>query len=121
MQFDYALFQKAACDKKDRENLRFLIDQLISYCIKARKEGLLSLEDVKDEAPDLFVKQSLGLILTGIDPDIFQDILITTINASQSRGKQLLTLMIEATGLLALESGLNPELARIQMEAFLGD
>jgi chemotaxis protein MotA len=49
------------------ENPGDLIDQIVDYSTKARKNGLVSLEDVADHASDPFLRKALNLAVDGTD------------------------------------------------------
>lgn len=52
---------------------------------KARKEGLLALEDEMDILPDPLFKKGLQLMVDAIDPDTIRDILETEIDSMEER------------------------------------
>ena len=46
---------------------KYLIDEIIRFATKARKNGLVSLENECDEVPDLFLRKALTLAVDGTD------------------------------------------------------
>ncbi len=52
-----------------------VIPTLVSFSEKARREGLLALEDNLDEINDDFLRRALQLVIDGTDPDLIKDIL----------------------------------------------
>ena len=44
-----------------------MIEQIVEYSTRARKSGLVSLEDVADDAPDPFLRKALNLAVDGTD------------------------------------------------------
>ena len=44
-----------------------MIDQIVDYSARARKSGIVSLEQVADDAPDLFLQKALTLAVDGTD------------------------------------------------------
>ncbi len=52
-----------------RRELGRTIEQIVIWSTTARKEGLLGLERVADEEPDLFVRKGLQLLVDGNEPD----------------------------------------------------
>ena len=121
MIFEYGLFHLARCGKKDRQRLRSLVELVVSFAEKARREGLLALEEEMESVQDLFMEQGLRLMLNGIDTEVLEDILVTSVYASQLQGKELLSRMMITTGICAIHSGDNPVLVRQKMEAYLGE
>lgn len=52
-----------------------IMGQLVSLAEKARREGLLSLEEESDAIDDPFLKKGLGLVIDGTDPEQVRAIL----------------------------------------------
>ncbi len=44
-----------------------MIDKIVEYSSRARKNGIVSLEDVADDAPDPFLRKALNLAVDGTD------------------------------------------------------
>ncbi|MBN1899279.1 MAG: motility protein A [Spirochaetes bacterium] len=64
---------------------------LVSFSEKARREGLLALEDDLDELEDKFLRKGLQLVVDGTDPALVQNILYTeleNIEARHAAGRQ---------------------------------
>src|SRR5215208_5760860 len=51
------------------------VKQLVGFAERARREGLLALEDEIDELEDTFAKKGLQLVVDGTDPDLVREIL----------------------------------------------
>ncbi len=74
------------------QNPTEVILTLVSFSEKARREGLLALEDDLDELDDEFLKKGLQLVVDGTDPALVQNILYTeleNIDARHSSGRQM--------------------------------
>ncbi|AEH51840.1 motility protein A [Pseudothermotoga thermarum] len=54
-----------------------LIRTLVSFSEKARREGLLSLEEHLNEIEDPFMKKALQLVIDGTDPDLLKNMMET--------------------------------------------
>lgn len=65
-----------------------LIDTLVSLADKARREGLLALEDASRGIEDPFLKKGLNLAIDGTDPEELRDILESEIDAKRKGDKQ---------------------------------
>ncbi|NPV27808.1 MAG: flagellar motor protein [Firmicutes bacterium] len=74
-----------------------LIQQLVGIADKARREGLLSLEQVLPEIEDRFLQQALQLIIDGTDPELTRNMLETEMYAVEQRHKVGIS-MFEAAG-----------------------
>lgn len=62
-----------------------IIPTLVSFSEKARREGLLALEDNLEEIDDEFLKRSLQLVIDGTDPDLIKDVLRIRISKMEDR------------------------------------
>lgn len=52
-----------------------LIDQLVGLAEKARREGLLAMEEEAAQIEDAFLKKGIQLIVDGTDPDLVRSVL----------------------------------------------
>jgi len=62
-----------------------IISQLVSFSEKARREGLLALEDDLEEVDEEFLRKGIQLVVDGTDPEIIKNILYNELNQLQSR------------------------------------
>lgn len=60
--------------KRDYSNL---IQTMVSFSEKARREGLLSLEEYLENIEDPFMKKALQLVVDGTDPDLLKNMMLT--------------------------------------------
>jgi chemotaxis protein MotA len=58
-----------------------LIITLVSFAEKARREGLLALEDDLEDLDDVFLRKGLQLVVDGTDPELVRKILDTEIDS----------------------------------------
>lgn len=61
------------------------IKLLVELSLKARREGLLSLESDQESIEDSFLKQSLQLVVDGVEPDVIVDSIDLEIQNMQMR------------------------------------
>lgn len=98
-----------------------IIGTMVSFAEKARREGLLTLEDEASELEDEFLKKGIQLVVDGTDPDLVRDILEIELAFLEDRhklGKQV----FEAFGAFAPAFGMIGTLiGLIQMLANLDD
>jgi chemotaxis protein MotA len=66
-------------------NLLAMVQTIVSFAEKARREGLLSLESDVAELQDEFLKKSIQLVVDGTDPELVKAILDTEIGVLESR------------------------------------
>ncbi len=102
---DLALAAKAACSKEDQESLVPLIISLKELGAKAKKKGLLSLEDDLGDIQDNFLKIGIQLIIDKTNADVVSDILDSDIYYNESNGRELLKKIIIREGLLRIQAG----------------
>jgi flagellar motor component MotA len=117
---DLALAAKAACSKEDQLSLVPLVLQLKELSEKARKSGILSLENELSKITDPFLKMGLQLILDKTDPAHMNDILDSDIYYNESNGRELLKKIILREGLRRIQNGDTPRNVLICTKIFLG-
>ncbi len=61
------------------------IMQLVSFSEKARRDGLLALEDDMDQLDDIFLKKALQLVVDGTDPEIVRNVMQIDLDAMEAR------------------------------------
>ncbi len=73
--------------KSPTQNIPEMITKIIDLSNVARKEGLLSLEEVASELDDEFLKKGILLIVDGTDPELVRAILETELISTEDRHK----------------------------------
>jgi chemotaxis protein MotA len=63
------------------------IKSLVTFAERARKDGLLALEDDIEAIDDPFMRKGMQLIVDGTDPDLLREILDSEIDAMAARHK----------------------------------
>ena len=64
------------------------VETLVTFAEKARREGVLSLEDDVEEIPDVFLKKAIQLVVDGTDPEIVKRIMFNEITQMEERHAQ---------------------------------
>jgi chemotaxis protein MotA len=64
-----------------------LISQLVEFAVKARRDGILSLESAEDEVNDEFLKKGIRLAVDGTEPEVIKNILETELEYMAARHK----------------------------------
>lgn len=106
-------------DMTGAEGLRPVIDQMVAFADKARREGLLALEDDLEEIELPLLKFGLQLVVDGTDPDIITSAMLNTLPTSKARGTLLRDAVIMA-GVLEIQAGTNPRVLKAVTLSFLG-
>lgn len=79
------LTQKAFKDRGSNPNE--VIESMIELANKARKEGLLALEESSSGIDDDFIKKGVMLVVDGTDPDLVRTLLETELDFLEERHK----------------------------------
>ncbi len=107
--------------KKNGINHQEIINIFSDLARKARREGLLGLEDDIERLEDSFYQKGIRLMVDALDPDLIKDILVTEINATRER-HELGQKVFRTWGVLAPSFGMIGTLiGLIQMLARLDD
>jgi chemotaxis protein MotA len=103
-----------------------IISQLVTFSEKARREGLLALEDDLEEVEDEFLRKGIQLVVDGTDPDIIKNILYNELNQVQSRHQLGINIfddwskLAPAFGMIGTLIGLIIMLAKIEDKSAIG-
>jgi len=74
-------------------NEQTIIQKLVSFSEKARREGLLALEDELEDLEDEFMKKGLRLVVDGTDQTIIRDLMELELTQMQNRHSENITLL----------------------------
>lgn len=74
-----------ACLKERPDSRPQIIRTLVGFSEKARREGLLVLEDDARQLEDPFLGKGVRLVVDGTDPELVKDILETELDAMEER------------------------------------
>ncbi|MFH2123464.1 MAG: hypothetical protein ABIJ50_08305 [Pseudomonadota bacterium] len=102
---DLALAAKSACSQEDQESLVPIVRILKDLGDKAKKRGILSLEEEQSSVEDRFFRIGLQLIIDQSEPEIVRDILDSDIYYNESNGRELLKKIVIREGLLRIQAG----------------
>jgi chemotaxis protein MotA len=64
------------------------IEKIVSWSNIARREGLLGLENIAEQEPDLFARKGLQLLVDGSEPEIIRGIMEVDMEAQEYRDVQ---------------------------------
>jgi len=65
-----------------------VIGKMVKYAERARREGMLALEEESENEPDAFLRKGLRLAVDGTDPQLLEKILETDIGQLEARHKE---------------------------------
>ena len=66
-------------------NTERVVADLVEFAGRARREGILSLEDYLEEVDDEYMRRGLQLVVDGTDPTIIRDIMLKELEKIQER------------------------------------
>lgn len=96
-----------------------IITDLVGFAERARREGLLALEDNLEDLEDQFMRKGIQLVVDGTDPEIIKNILYTEVEKMESRHQEgsgmfgYWSSMAPAYGMLGTVIGLIAMLANV--------
>lgn len=64
------------------------IEKIVGWSNIARKEGLLGLEDIAEEEPDLFVRKGMQLLVDGSEPEVIRGIMEVELESKEQHDLQ---------------------------------
>src|SRR5690625_5151850 len=70
---------------KNNQRLPDLINLFVTLSERARREGILALENELDEVDDEFIRKGILLAVDGIEPEVINDIMNAEITAMEER------------------------------------
>jgi chemotaxis protein MotA len=103
-----------------------IISGLVNFSEKARREGLLALEDDLEEVEDDFMRKGIQLVVDGTDPDIIKSILYNELNQIQERHATGIKIFDDwgkfspAFGMIGTLAGLIAMLANLEDKSTVG-
>ncbi len=107
-------------------NSKEMIITLVSFSEKARREGLLALEDDLDELEDEFLKKGIQLVVDGTDPELVRRIMETELSyiaERHDRGKKVFedwALLAPAFGMIGTLMGLILMMVNLEDKSAIG-
>ena len=107
-------------------NAKEMIITLVSFSEKARREGLLALEDDLDELDDEFLKKGIQLVVDGTDPELVRRIMETELENIMQRhdlGKKVFddwALLAPAFGMIGTLMGLIMMMVNLEDKSAIG-
>jgi chemotaxis protein MotA len=107
-------------------NIQGIIQKLISFSEKARREGLLALEDELEDLDDVFMKKGLRLVVDGTDATIIRELMelelsqMQTRHATKVRILDMWSVLFPGLGMLGTVIGLIGMLANLEDKASIG-
>lgn len=103
------LIDRAQCSRQEKASLPPLIDEILGLCDRSRKEGLLVLDELREEISDPLLRLGVGRVVDGWDLEVVVESLVLSVLAQGSQGLSLLRGLVTIRGVTMLSRGLNPD------------
>jgi hypothetical protein len=117
---DFECFERASCPRDEKAEAASLIRLWVTLSEKARREGLLSLEEVRAELGETWPGSLLGLVIDGFGRGDIRAIGEVGIAASGLSGRELLEAMIDLEACRSLQAGDRPLAMYMKLRPYLG-
>lgn len=108
------------------QNAKDMIVTLVSFSEKARREGLLALEDDLDDLDDEFLRKGIQLVVDGTDPELVRRIMETELDYLMERhdkGKKVFddwAMLAPAFGMIGTLMGLILMMVNLEDKSAIG-
>jgi chemotaxis protein MotA len=112
--------------KTQKSNEKTVITKLLAFSEKARREGLLALEEELEDLDDEFLKKGMRLVVDGTDGSVIRDLLELDLGQIESRHDTKLSVinmwgtLAPGLGMLGTVIGLIAMLNNIEDKSALG-
>ena len=113
--------ERLQCSIEEKKELLPLIDYIVNAAEKARREGLLALEDDLEECKYPLLRMGLQLVVDGTDPEIIEGILTARVVSGNASGKDFLAQNIIHVAALSIQQGDNPRIIEVKCFAYFGE
>ncbi len=84
--------------KPPQENIAELIKKMVDYSTKARRDGILALENDANNESNEFLKKGLSMAVDGNEPDTIRDLLEVEMEQTSARHKQNASIFDQMAG-----------------------
>jgi hypothetical protein len=121
MIYDWNFAERIACTDDERRECARFIPRLMNMGLKARREGLLSLEDDLENIAHPFQRMGLELVVNGTDPEAVRKALEMQILSQGYKGRDLLERCILLEGLLMVQNGTIPRSMKDLLAVFFAE
>jgi len=115
------LFDRARCTREQKASVITTALDILNLAEQARREGILSLEEVIENCSQPFLQKLLMMVVDSVDPEVIRSVGETSIAMSALSGQELLEAMIILEGALSIQKGDNPYILHLLLSAYLGN
>jgi len=119
--FNLAMYKYAQCSQTEKQSCVPLVAQLVGLANLVRAKGVAALEAQIVHVDNDLLKDGIGLIIDGTEPDLVCDILETSILFSYKTGAELLAQLMIRDGLLCIQRGYNPKIIEVKLLRYLDE
>jgi flagellar motor component MotA len=109
------------CTTSDRDSCKEYVYRMYSLADLARKNGILSYEEIAEHEQNLFLKTAMNLAVDGTDMRCTSDVLYALMLSVKHTGIELLSRLIIFKGIMSILRGDNPYVIAKELAAVLGE
>lgn len=100
--------ERLACSIEDKREALKTVEKLFQLASKARKTGLLVLEEEVEKEEDLFLRECVLLVVDATYPEKIRKTMEAYLVAGNHRAKEFLEKVLVINGVLEIQQGANP-------------
>ncbi len=116
----FSAMEIAQCTREEKKAPLALILTALRLAEKARKEGLLALDEDLDSLPNPFFRDLVRMVVDGVDSEIIAKLGWIRMSVERMGGADMLAALIALEAALALQAGLNPKVIASMLSSYLG-
>ncbi len=106
--------------EEDLKTLHPLIKEIVGLSEKARREGLIVLDDTVSELSTPLLRMGIMMICDGIEPESIMTAMENTMLTAEKPAIEFLQDLIIIEGIIGIQSGQNPRVLEFMLKALLG-
>ena len=121
MEYDWEFGERIRCSEDEKRECIELVSQIVSMAKMAKRNGLLALVQVAEEASSFLLRKGLQLVLEGVQPSLVKTTMEYYILSGTYTGKDLLERCLIMEGVLAIQKGVNPQIIQELLLSLFGE
>lgn len=119
--YDINIYERLVCSKEEKKKALRTLDKILQLAEQAKSSGLLSLESEIDRVEPEIFKNSLEMLLDGVEAIILKEILLNYTLCGNYKGKELLKRILIIEGILGIQQDTNSLILKEKLSSFFGE
>ena len=116
----FECFERARCAREEKTGTASLIKLWVALSEKARREGILSLEEMRNELTGTLPAWLLGLAIDGLNREDLRTVGEAAIASSGLSGRELLDALIDLEACISIKANDSPHTLALKLAPYLG-